>query len=144
MERLPSFYLTILLASFSPKVSALDQLLIITSGGIADTFRVTGVLKPYKNPSQLDAGFYMGMNNKGWGKIINDIQSWAQTFIYSFVKLRAETSVEDLTAKMPALMEKHGAKELKAMGFTYYTCPSALERYAPLLCPGVYQQFSSD
>ncbi len=104
---------------FFPKVSALDQLLIITSGGIADTFRVTGVLKPYKNPSQLDAGFYMGMNNKGWGKIINDIQSWAQTFIYSFVKLRAETSVEDLTAKMPALMEKHGAKELKAMGFTY-------------------------
>ena len=103
---------------FFAKASALDQLLIITSGGISDTFRVTGVLKPYKNPSQLDAGFYMGMNNKGWGKI-GDIQSWAQTFIYSFVKLRPETSAEDLTAKMPALMEKHGAKELKAMGFAY-------------------------
>ncbi len=104
---------------FFAETSALDHLLIITSGGIADTFRVTGVLKPFENPSQLDAGFYMGMNNKGWGKIINDMQSWAQTFIYSFVKLRPETSAEDLTTKMPALMEKHGAKELKAMGFAY-------------------------
>ncbi len=91
--------------------------LIITSGGIADTFHVTGVLKPYEHPSQLDAGFYMGMNNKGWGRIINGMQSWVQTFIYSFVKLKQGTSVDNLTAKMPALMEKHGAKELKAMGF---------------------------
>ena len=103
---------------FFATASALDQLLIITSGGIADTFRVTGVLKPFEYPSQLDAGFYMGMNNKGWGKVINGIQSWAQTFIYSFVKLKPGTSPENLTAKMPALMEKHGAKELKALAFT--------------------------
>ena len=102
---------------FFADASALDQILIITSGGIADTFHVTGVLKPYEHPSQLDAGFYMGMNNKGWGKIINDMQSWVQTFIYSFVKLKQGTLVDNLTAKMPALMEKHGAKELKAMGF---------------------------
>ena len=104
---------------FFTDASALDKLLIITSGGIGDTFRVTGVLKPFEFPSQLDAGFYMGMNNKGWGKIINGMQSWAQTFIYSFVKLGPRTSAEDLTAKMPALMEKHGVKELKAIGFAY-------------------------
>ena len=45
---------------FFTDASALDQLLIITSGGIADTFRVTGVLKPYEHPSQLDAGLLYG------------------------------------------------------------------------------------
>ncbi|HEX6225212.1 MAG TPA: ABC transporter permease, partial [Chryseolinea sp.] len=41
---------------FFAGTSALDQLVIITSGGLSDTFRITGVLKPYEHPSQLDAG----------------------------------------------------------------------------------------
>lgn len=104
---------------FSDPASALDQLLAIASGGITDTFRVTGVLKPYTHPSQLDADFYMGMNNKGWGMIFGNSQEWAQTFIFSFVKLKPGTSVEKLLAKMPAVIEKHGAKSLKAIGMSY-------------------------
>ncbi|HEX6226608.1 MAG TPA: FtsX-like permease family protein, partial [Chryseolinea sp.] len=57
------------------------------------------------------------MNNKGWGKVIDGIGSWAQTFIFSFIQLKPGVSADALKAKMPALMEKHGAKELKAMGF---------------------------
>ena len=98
--------------------SALDHILIIKSGGITDTFRVTGVLKPYINPSQLDADFYMGMNNKGWGKTIDGINEWTQTFIYSFVKLKPGVSFANLNAKLPKIMDTYGAKELKAMGFT--------------------------
>lgn len=104
---------------FFKNTSALDQLLVIASGGITDTFRVTGVLKPYTHPSQLDADFYMGMNNQGWGKFLGGVQDWTQTFIFSFVKLKPGTSVDNLIAKMPSMMEKHGTKELKAIGITY-------------------------
>lgn len=96
---------------------ALDQLLIINSGSFTDTFRVTGVLKPYSHPSQLNAGVYMTMNSKGWGKIIGETIDWGQTYIYSFVKLDPGASAEALAAKFPAFMERQGGKELNTLGF---------------------------
>ena len=97
--------------------SALDQLIIINSGQATDTFRVTGVLKPYVGKSQLDADFYMNMNSKGWGEYINSVTTWGgQNFIYSYIKVKPGTSVVGLQQKFPALMDKYGAKDLKEMG----------------------------
>ena len=98
--------------------SALDQLVVINSGNSTDTFRVTGVLKPYTHNSQLDANFYMCMNSRGIGRYVNSANIWAgQNFVYAFIKLKPETSAENLEAKFPGLLQKYAAKELKEIGF---------------------------
>lgn len=97
--------------------SAIDELIVITSGGSMDTFRVDGVLKPLEKKSHLDADFYMSMNSRGWGEWINNITTWAgQNFIYSYVRLRPGTSLEQTEVKLAELLEKNGGKELKETG----------------------------
>ncbi|HYG17287.1 MAG TPA: ABC transporter permease [Ohtaekwangia sp.] len=97
--------------------SALDQLLIINSGTSTDTFRVTGVLAPYQQKSQVDADFYMCMNSKGWGNYVQHETSWVgNNFVYAYIKLKEGSPVEALKEKFPALMDKHGAKQMKEMG----------------------------
>lgn len=98
--------------------SALDQLIVINSGPFTDTCRVTGVLQPYRHHSQIDAGFYMSMNNTGWGKVITGINDWAQTFIYSFIKLKPGASPESLEARFPTMMERYDAKGMNTLGFS--------------------------
>ena len=66
-----------------PDQSALDKLIVINSGNATDTFRVTGVLKPYTHKSQLDAQFYMCMNSNGIGRFVNSSNtSSGQNFVY--------------------------------------------------------------
>ncbi|MEX1241421.1 MAG: ABC transporter permease [Cyclobacteriaceae bacterium] len=98
--------------------SALDKLIIINSGNSSDTFRVTGVLKPYTHKSQLDANIYMCMNSQGIGRYVNAATTWSgQNFVYAFIKLKPATSADNLEAKFPALLEKYAAKELNEIGF---------------------------
>jgi putative ABC transport system permease protein len=97
--------------------SAIDKQVIINSGSSVDTFRVTGVLKPYSKNSQIDADFYMAMNSEGWGDYIVRENNWVgNNFIYTYIKVRPETNVNSLTAKFPALLEKHGGTQMKEMG----------------------------
>jgi putative ABC transport system permease protein len=98
--------------------SALDKLIIINSGSTTDTFRVTGVLRPYTQKSQLDANFYMCMNSQGIGRYVNSSTVWGgQNFVYAFIKLKPGTSAKNLEAKFPGLLDKYAAKDLKQMGF---------------------------
>lgn len=97
--------------------SGLDESIIINSGSSVDTFRITGILKPYIRKSQLDADFYMSLNSEGWGDYVTHETTWSgNNFIYSFIKVRSGTSMDALKAKFPALIEKHGGKQLKEMG----------------------------
>ena len=97
--------------------SALDQLIVINSGPFTDTCRITGVLQSFRNPSQIDAGFYMTMKNRGWGPAISGITDWAQTFIYSFIKLKPGVTSEKLEAGFPAMMARYDAKGMNTLGF---------------------------
>ena len=97
--------------------SAIDELIVITSGGGMDTFRVGGVLKPIVHKSHVDADFYMSMNSRGWGAWINSITTWAgQNFIYSYIRLQSGTSLEQTENKLATLLEKNGGKELREAG----------------------------
>lgn len=97
--------------------SALDELIVITSGGSIDTFRIGGVLQPIEQKSHVDADFYMSMNSKGWGEWIGSINTWAgQNFIQSYILLKENTSVVETEGKLAALLEKNGGKELREMG----------------------------
>jgi putative ABC transport system permease protein len=98
--------------------SGLDKLIVINSGNSTDTFRVTGVLRPYTDKSQMDANFYMCMNSRGIGRYVNSATTWSgQNFVYAFIKLKPTASAKDLEAKFPGLLEKYGAKDLKEIGF---------------------------
>lgn len=97
--------------------SPLDETLIINSGPAKDTFRVTGVLRPYTNPSHLDADFYMCMNSKGWGKYISEITSWAwENFAASYVRIRTNASAAAADSKMPELIDKYAGEDLRNAG----------------------------
>jgi putative ABC transport system permease protein len=97
--------------------SGIDELIIINSGFSTDTFRVTGVLKPYTRNSQLDADFYISMNSEGWGDYINRETTWiGNNFVYAYIKVKPGTPITALTAKFPALLEKHGGAQMKEMG----------------------------
>jgi putative ABC transport system permease protein len=111
----------VLTASVAEKLfgqaSALDELLIITSGSSVDTFRVSGVLQPTKQKSHVDADFYMSMNSKGWGQWISSINTWAgQNFIQSYILLKENTLVSETEGKLATLLEKNGGKELREAG----------------------------
>lgn len=97
--------------------SPLDKLLIINSGESTDTFRVTGVLKPLTKKSHVDADLYMSMNSNGMGSFVMNEGSWViNNFVYSYIKVKPGISLEGLRAKLPALMEKYGAEQMKAFG----------------------------
>ena len=97
--------------------SPLDELVIINSGPAKDTFRITGVLQPYSNPSHLNADFYMCMNSKGWGEYISEITSWAwENFAASYVRLYPNASAASVDSKMPELINKYAGEDLRTNG----------------------------
>ncbi len=94
--------------------SALDEMLIITSGFSVDTFRVTGVLKPLTKKSHINADFYMSINSKGWGDFVSNSHTWAgQNFVFSYVRMKPNASATDLLAKLPDFQERHGGEEMR-------------------------------
>jgi len=97
--------------------SPLDKQIIINSGSSTDTFRITGVLKPLKQKSHLDADFYMNMNSQGWGDYIQGETTWVgNNFVMCYLKVRAGASTTEVIKKMNALLQKNGAEHLKEAG----------------------------
>ncbi len=97
--------------------SPINETLIINSGPFNDTFRITGVLKPYVHKSHLDADFYMTMNSKGWGEYIGSVTTWAwQNFVSSYVVFKPNTLVSDAEAKMPQLIDQRAGEDLRGAG----------------------------
>ena len=99
------------------KQSALDHSLIINSGQSTDTFRVTGVLKKPVKKSHLDQAFYMSMNSKGWGDYVTSVTLWGgQNFTRGYIKIKPNSNAAGVEAKLPAILNKYGAKDLKELG----------------------------
>lgn len=97
--------------------SALEELIVISSGGSVDTFRVGGVLQPFQHNSHVDADFYMSLNSRGWGDWIGSITTWAgQNFGQSFIRLKEGATPQQTEAKLAGLLEKHGGKQLRELG----------------------------
>jgi putative ABC transport system permease protein len=96
--------------------SALDELLVISSGEAVDTFRVTGVLAARMMPSHMDAELYMNMNSAA-GRWILDEDTWADNNIVgSYVKLHDPGSSAAVEKKMATILDKHAGEILKQSG----------------------------
>lgn len=101
--------------------SALDKVINITQGGTPIDFRITGVIIDNRN-SHIDASFFTSMTSSGWAEYVrrNDVQDeWAgQNFMMSYVKLTPGHSLDRVVKKINEVFLKHGAEDLKALGFT--------------------------
>jgi putative ABC transport system permease protein len=97
--------------------SALDEMIIITSGNSADTFRVTGVIAKPDLPSQIDADIYMTMNSNGLGQWLLSVTTWANNnFAVGYLKLRDPKRYKAIEPKLAQMLESRAGEELRASG----------------------------
>lgn len=100
-----------------PNRSALDELVIITSGHTTDTFRVTGVIKKTPHHSHIDADIYMCMNSRGWGRYVMTITTWAwNNFAGGYLKLRPGVTPESIASQFAELIEQRDGEALRNAG----------------------------
>lgn len=93
--------------------SALNELVSVPTNNDSGLFKVTGVMKRSEFKSHLDADFYLS----GLEDALKFFDTWASAnFVFSYVKLKEGTSAENLVAKLPDLIKRHGEEENRAMG----------------------------
>lgn len=101
--------------------SALDKIININQGGPSADFRVTAVVRE-KGNSHLKAKFFVSMTSSGWGEYLRSpdvTNEWAgQNFLLSYVRLKPGHDLAAVVAKMNKVFMKHGADDLKALGFS--------------------------
>ena len=96
--------------------SAINQQIKIGSTFSGNAFKVTGVYDETWGKSHLQPHFIMNMNSGGIGEFVRTNNQWAgQNFIYSYVRLHPKADPLTLQAKLPAFLEKHGAKNLQEL-----------------------------
>lgn len=101
---------------------ALDKAINISQGGPVADYKVTGVFKE-DNKTFIEASFFISFSsNSGWAQYIrtnpqaND--EWAgQNFVPGYVVLNEGASKESVEKQMNEVLLKHGAEDMKAMGF---------------------------
>lgn len=82
-------------------------------------FTVTGVIDESLGKSHLQADLFMSMNSGGLGSFIAQDNSWAGNNIaISYVKLYANADLAAVEKKLPAFLNKYGAKQLKSLGMS--------------------------
>lgn len=95
---------------------ALNEVINIKNRQNDQVYKVTGVFDEQFGKSHLQPHFIINMNSGGLGEFIRTNNQWAgQNFIYSYVKLNPRSDVAALQAKLPAFLEKYGAKNLKEL-----------------------------
>lgn len=81
-------------------------------------YTVTGVFKPGRVPTHIDARFFMSFANGGLEAYTQSQTGMAgNNFMYTYLKLLPGTHAQALEAKMPAFVEKYMRKDLQAAGF---------------------------
>jgi putative ABC transport system permease protein len=101
--------------------SAINKIININQGGPAADFRVTGVVST-KYPSHITANFFVSMTSSGWAEYLRSpdvMDEWGgQNFLLSYVKLKPGHDVAAVKSKMNKVFMKHGAEDLKRLGFS--------------------------
>jgi putative ABC transport system permease protein len=98
---------------------ALDQIITIGMGGKPQEYKVTGVFSD-KYRSHIKANFFISMTSKGgMAEYIRTegSQYWGgNNFVPSYLKLHQGHDRVAVIKKMNDILQKHGAKEIKALG----------------------------
>jgi len=99
---------------------ALNKLVSISEDGYpAVNFKVTGVVKDQPK-SYHHISFFTSITSEGLGKdLLSDelMNEWAgENFFHAVVKLTPDHDIAAIEQKMNAVLQKHGASDLKALG----------------------------
>lgn len=101
--------------------SALNKSIYIDQGGASDNFIVTGVIREEKK-SHVNVNFLISTTSSGWGEYLRSDEAageWAgMNFAPSYLKLSPGHSTEEVVQKMNQVLQKYGAEDLKALGFS--------------------------
>ncbi|APQ16983.1 ABC transporter permease [Maribacter hydrothermalis] len=99
--------------------SPLGEAIIWGSGDDALTLTVKGVYDETAYKSHLNPNYIVSMGTPGMGTFVQNFPSFAtNNFVYSYVKLTANSSGLGLQNKMPQFMEDRGAQDLKDAGMS--------------------------
>lgn len=98
--------------------SALNKVIHISSNTNGDyDFKVTGVFKPSKNPSHIDARFIMSMKGGDVGSWVNGLTDMVNNnMFFSYLLLKPGADPKRLEAKFDDFIRKHAGEDLKASG----------------------------
>ncbi len=98
---------------------ALNKIIKISSNTNGDTsFTVTGVFRPSKKPTQIDARFFISMKGGNLQQFIAEQTDMAGNNMFqTFLLLKPGANAKALQAKFPAFVDKYIGEVLKSMGF---------------------------
>lgn len=100
--------------------TALNKIIKISSSTNGDTsFTVSGVFRPTKNPTQIDARFFVSMKGGNLQQFVAEQTDMAGNNMFqTFLLLKRGANAKALEAKFPAFVDKYIGKALKTMGFS--------------------------
>jgi len=99
---------------------ALNKIIHISSSSNGDyDFMVTGVFRPDRRPSHIDARFFLSMRG---GDIEKYIAQYGTSFarnnmFFTYLQLKPGSDTKNLVAKFPAFIDKYAGKDLKELGY---------------------------
>ncbi|HYE54175.1 MAG TPA: FtsX-like permease family protein, partial [Chitinophagaceae bacterium] len=99
---------------------ALNKIIHINSNtnGAFD-FRVTGVFRPAKTPSHIDARFIMSMKGGQLGQWVDGMTDMVNNgMFFTYFLLKPGTDPKKLEAKFDDFVKRHAGADLKASGYT--------------------------
>jgi putative ABC transport system permease protein len=81
--------------------------------------RVTGVYKPFSQPTHLDVNFFISLKGGDMERYLkNHLQDFVtNNMFYTYIELAPNTDYKLLEAKFPAFLKKYAGDKLKASGF---------------------------
>ena len=95
----------------------IGKTITIENTNIKTNFVVRAVVDESLGKSSIHANIFLTMNSGDMGDYALHTNAWSRnSFIASFVRLRPNADPAQLTAKLPALVNKYGAAELKQWG----------------------------
>jgi putative ABC transport system permease protein len=105
---------------FFGSTPALGKVIHVSSGMNGEhNFTVTGVFRPFDQPSHINTTFFMSMNGGDMEDFIrrqaNDYAS--NNMFVTYLKLRPGADPAVVEAGFPAFIDKYAGKDLKAIGF---------------------------
>ncbi|RFN60285.1 FtsX-like permease family protein [Marixanthomonas ophiurae] len=98
---------------------ALNKTLTLGSGEEQQTLTIKGVFKDDFGKTHLNPNYILTMNSGGTGERVMEIENFAtQNFVLSYIKLKSGANPRHLESKLSGFLQKHGAKDLAAVGFS--------------------------
>ncbi len=101
----------------APALNKVIHISSSTNGGDYD-YAITGVFRPSKKPSHINARFFLSFGGGGMEQALRENTSLAtNNMFYTYLMLRPGADAQQLENKFPAFVEKYIGKDLTAMGF---------------------------